>query len=319
MINRFYYSKCTDIEKRIYTIIWKGLSEFQEMIFFERTDAIAELISRVFTMVLYDNPRIFYTSTMGYQIGFFGNLYYLKPKYFFSLHAVLELQSWIDERLDEICKPIRYLEDTFSKEIYIHNYLIKNVKYSKVEVSQPVNAYTIAGALLENRSVCSGVALTFKLFMDYLDIPCIVAIGDITIGEEKPEKHAWNIVCIENDYYQIDVTWDFFEENGERIIRYDYFNLTLEEMYTYRVPDYEYPKCTHREFNYFYYLDAIVYSPEELRVYVSDRIKKRERIIYFKYMFDFNGMKNNLNKYLRGMNYRYSWVNEMEHTILIMR
>ena len=322
MINRFYFSTCDEIEKQLYEVIWSGLADFKEIILFKGIVTSSGVISKVFKKVLYDNPRIFYTNLQGYVIGTMGGVHYLKPKYFFSLQAVIELQSWIDERLNEICSSIQNIEDTFSKEIFIHNYLITNVKYSDSAVSQPANAYTIAGTLLENNSVCAGVALTFKLLMDYLDIPCIVATGVATNSSGKTEGHAWNVVCIGGDYYQIDVTWDLIEEKYKRVIKYDYFNLTSQEMYISRTPDYEYPICNQREYNYFYYMKAIIYSAAELQEFMTKKIINGEKNIYFKYMFDFGGMKENLKSYLRKTclvgRYIY-WINEMQHTVFIMR
>ncbi len=80
--------------------------------------------------------------------------------------------------------------------------------------------------------------------------------------------------------------------------------------------------CDQREFNYLYYMNAIVNSPDELRAFISEKIAKGERNIYYKYMFDINGMKRNLNKYLQNTpltgSYSY-WINEREHTVYIMR
>ena len=220
MINKFYYSVCNEIERSIYTKIWEGLSVYKAVISFDGRIAKPDTVSKVFKMVLYDNPRIFYTSTQGYLVGHVGYNTYLKPKYFFPLNAVLELQNWLDERIEEICSPIRFLDDDFAKEIFVYNYLIENVTYSTSAVAQPINAYTVAGTLLENNSVCAGVALSFKLLMDYLEIPCIVATGVATNSVGHTEKHAWNIVYIEGAYYQADITWDLLGETKGRIIKY---------------------------------------------------------------------------------------------------
>lgn len=242
MINRYYHYICSDFEKEIYATIFGGLIEYQEIISFDNSLYITPaLIRQIFKMVLYDNPRLFYTSTQGYQITVNSSKLFLIPKYFFGLQATLELQKWLDERISEICNPIVDVKDEFLKEIYIHNYLTKNIRYSHSAVAQSINAYTVVGALLENNSVCAGIALSFKLLMDYLNIPCIVTTGTATNDAGITERHAWNIVYVENACYQIDVTWDLLDGQNERVINYDYFNLTTSEMYKTRVADYEYP------------------------------------------------------------------------------
>ena len=279
-------------------------------------------IGTIFGMVLYDNPQIFYTSTQGYRIEQTELTIILKPKYFFPLQSVFKLQNLLNESVANICAPITDIEDDFSKEIYIHNYLTQNVKYSKTDVAQPINAYTVAGTLLEGNSVCAGIALSFKLLMDYLDIPCIVATGVATNNDGHTERHAWNLAYIGDFYYQIDVTWDLLDGENERVIKYDYFNLTSQEMYRSRIPDYEYPLCIDSFFNYFSYMNAIVYSPSELILFISNKILQGEQRIYFKYAFDFDTMKEKLKRYLNQIpllgKYRY-WINETVHTVFLIK
>lgn len=311
------------MEKEIYATLLEGLIDYQDTIYLSSNLVTTpDIVSKVFKMVLYDNPKIFYTSTQGYAIGHNESAFFLQPKYFFSLQATIELQEWLDEKVSEICQPIMDINDDFAKEIYVHNYLIENVRYSSLAVAQPINAYTVAGTLLENNSVCAGVALSFKLIMDYLDIPCIAATGTATNSAGHTERHAWNVVYIENSYYQIDVTWDLLNEYNERLIKYDYFNLTTQDMYQSRVPDYEYPCCNSNQHNYFYYMEAQVRSPSELISFVSLKVMQGEKRIYLQYAFDFMSMKNNITHYLRKVSgigrYKY-WINETSHTVFIMR
>lgn len=120
MITRYYHYICSDLEKEIYVIILDGLMEYQEIISFDNSGCVSPaLLGQIFKMVLYDNPRIFYTSTDGYQICVSSSKLFLIPKYFFGLQAVLELQKWLDERIVEICRPIIDVKDDYSKEIYI--------------------------------------------------------------------------------------------------------------------------------------------------------------------------------------------------------
>lgn len=209
-----------------------------------------------------------------------------------------------------------------TRKKYIYNYLVENIRYSHSAVVQPINAYTVAGTLLENNAVCAGIALSFKLLMDYLNIPCIVAIGTATNNVGITERHAWNIVYVDGAYYHTDVTWDLLDGQNDRVIKYDYFNLTTSEMYKTRVADYKYPICIESKCNYFFYMNAIISSPEELLSFVSNYIWKGETRIYFKYTFDCSEMRNNIRNYLKKTlrigRYKY-WVNEEMKTVFILR
>ena len=68
------------------------------------------------------------------------------------------------------------------------------------------------------RTVCAGYARAFQYLLQQLEIPCYYCTGN------AGENHAWDIVRIGGEYYNVDVTWDDTEEIG-----YDYFNKTDAE------------------------------------------------------------------------------------------
>ena len=54
--------------------------------------------------------------------------------------------------------------------------------------------------------MCVGYATTFRMFMQMMDIECMV--------EHNTEKyHSWDLVKIDGDWYQIDATWDDSNDN----------------------------------------------------------------------------------------------------------
>lgn len=63
MDNRYYYSICNELEKDIYTCILEGLLDYQDIIYINSHYPITSaMVGTIFKMVLYDNPKIFYTS-----------------------------------------------------------------------------------------------------------------------------------------------------------------------------------------------------------------------------------------------------------------
>ena len=99
----------------------------------------------------------------------------------------------------------------YKKEKYVHDKLIEKVSYHLgAEMNQSVYS-----ALVNGQTVCAGYARAFQYLMQQLGIPCYYCTG--YAGEE----HAWNIVALDDGYYNVDVTWD--DSDGGR---YDYFNKT---------------------------------------------------------------------------------------------
>lgn len=168
----------------------------------------------------YDNPDVFYID--------FGKLYLnietttrgksVTYKVFIDEgdnenYLIQEFSSKqeIDEALSEINNINQYFiqnkkEDTYSNIKIVHDYLVDSIEYEKT--SSEKNVYNLYGALVNKRCVCEGYAKAFKYLMDELDIPCTIVIGEATNSDGVTEKHAWNYVQIDEQWYAIDCTWD---------------------------------------------------------------------------------------------------------------
>ncbi len=119
------------------------------------------------------------------------------------------------------------------KEKAIHDYLCINMDYDIPAVDDESKADPDAdnpyGMLVGHYGICSGYASTFKLFMDCLDIECIIVEGKANGLEED---HAWNKVHIDGKWYNVDVTWDdpvYYDEQGNVVTEswdenYQFFN-----------------------------------------------------------------------------------------------
>lgn len=86
----------------------------------------------------------------------------------------------------------------------IHDYIIKTVRY---EINNNYDIYTARGALINKVAVCQGYALGFKALCDEAGIKCEMIYGTGTSGGQSI-SHAWNVVCVDGQWYQIDTTWD---------------------------------------------------------------------------------------------------------------
>lgn len=118
-----------------------------------------------------------------------------------------------------------YTENSLSdyeNELAIHDYLVKNLTYD-LSVGANYNAYD---ALINKKSVCGGYAECFMTFMMLLDIPC-----HTISGTGQREEHIWNIVCLDGQWYHVDVTWDdpINEIEDNTFANHTYFNITEAE------------------------------------------------------------------------------------------
>lgn len=111
----------------------------------------------------------------------------------------------IEKKKEEIIKDLKD-KNSVAKVLNIHNWLVDNLQY---DVSMKrTNNNNIYGALIEKNVVCEGYAKAFKYLLDELDVPCVIICGEVIDESGNMQKHAWNEVYLNGNWYAIDVTWD---------------------------------------------------------------------------------------------------------------
>lgn len=131
---------------------------------------------------------------------------------------------------NEILSQVQNLS-VYEKEVRLHDILIERVEYEK-GADKNQSAYS---ALVDGKSVCAGYARAYQYLMQRMGIPCFYCTG------YAGQDHAWNIVGLDDGYYNVDVTWDD-TEGGQ----YDYFNKTDEayaDTHVRRELSVNLPKC----------------------------------------------------------------------------
>jgi transglutaminase/protease-like cytokinesis protein 3 len=105
-------------------------------------------------------------------------------------HMVQRFVTFIPEVLDDA-----------SKVALIHDVLTQNITY-KLSDKNPLQ-YTVTGILIQKSGVCMGIAQTYHILLNAVDIP-----NKVVIGYGSKELHAWNQVKIDQYWYHVDVTWN---------------------------------------------------------------------------------------------------------------
>lgn len=110
------------------------------------------------------------------------------------------VQRGIKEALATVDENMSYLE----KAIVLHDYLVVNCEYDKENLDAgtvPNESHTIYGVFAKRIAVCDGYALAYKYLLKQVGIDCYMVTSDSM-------KHAWNMIVLDGQYYQVDVTWD---------------------------------------------------------------------------------------------------------------
>lgn len=81
----------------------------------------------------------------------------------------------------------------------VHDWICNTVEYDYDTVIGKASRHSGYNALFEHLAVCDGYATLFQKYMEKMGILCYVVTGD---------NHAWNIVFVNGQWYQVDCTWD---------------------------------------------------------------------------------------------------------------
>lgn len=160
------------------------------------------------------------------------------------------LQEKTNQIVAQVIKP--NMKD-YEKELALHDYLVTHSTYDKrlFTGNMPDESYTDYGVLIKGTGVCEGYAKAMKRLLDAVGIETIVAIGEAKDGEEWI-GHAWNIIKIEEQYYQLDPTWDDpITSDGKDVLRHSYFNITDKQISKDHRWDGNYPTCNSTTYNYY--------------------------------------------------------------------
>lgn len=104
----------------------------------------------------------------------------------------------------------------------INQYLCDNVYYpDEPYISDDFTPY---GVFVSGRAVCDGYARATKILADYCNLECYYVSGYCNSSSGTSGGHAWNLVKIDGQYYQLDVTWNDCGQSD------DYFLVTDDFM-----------------------------------------------------------------------------------------
>lgn len=203
-----YYAMLDDRGKHIYRQIYANTNELYSA--FMPVEQIAtDQLKDVFSAVYNDHPELFWLET-AYSCKYMsdGRCVEIDLKFNRTAQNIDDARAGFEESARQIVSEAQNLSGDYEKEKFVHDKLIERVSYQLgAEMNQ--SAYS---ALVNGQTVCAGYARAFQYLMQQLGIPCYYCMG--YAGEE----HAWNIVALDDGYYNVDVTWDDSEWGRSRFL-----------------------------------------------------------------------------------------------------
>lgn len=222
-------------------------------------------------------------STITYNFTYSPNYRIMRAVEDSSLRAVLtseELAALMRAYAitDEIITPDM---TDYEKELAIHDYIISNYQYDVAALKNPQNnvlrTHSITGMLIDGKGVCEAYSNTFMLLCRISGLNCTLATGTL-----DGTKHQWNIIELNGEYYNVDLTSDDPVPDKQGRTRYGYFNLSDSELAKTHIADDNNTKCTGERYNYYSYNNLTVSGREDLLLLLNDKLDRGIRDITFK-------------------------------------
>lgn len=252
----YAYQLISEELKPLYHEILKVLEDQLEKI--EINTISIEDMDYIFRCVLNDHPELFYVEGYVYtkhtrqeeirRIEFSGN-------YTMDKEESVVVQNEIDKVVNNFLLGISVADDEYTKVKYVYDYLINQTQYN-LEAKDNQN---IISVFLNGQSVCQGYAKAMQYLLTELEMESTLIIGTVTSGE----RHAWNLVRVNDAYYYVDSTWgdasyvfdtvDAETKISNNTINYDYLCVTTEQLLkTHQINNVvPVPECIESKDNYY--------------------------------------------------------------------
>ena len=148
----------------------------------------------------------------------FTGIFSLVLTYSLVYHSTSAQEQMVDQQVKNVLDQLNvYDQDDYHKVCAIYDYICKTVYYDHDGLNAGDDiVYSAYAALINKKSVCQGYANLFYRLALELGVDCRIIAGT---GNGGP--HAWNIVKLDGQYYNLDATWDAVRKQSGQ--KYDYF------------------------------------------------------------------------------------------------
>ena len=167
----------------------------------------------------------------------------------------------------------------YEKELAVHEWMTSEVQKESGQLtvipSTTADSDNPYGVLKYHNALCVGYATTFRLFMQMMDIPCMVV--------HNPDRyHSWNLVQLDGEWYHTDIYFDV--ENG------NYTNFNMSDTMCSRSHDWNtefFPAANGIKYNYGYQNRTMVNDIYEIPAMFKAALDEKKGELYLGFTPEF--------------------------------
>lgn len=229
-----YYHMLNDKGQTLYRQLYANAMA-QNKTFAPVVKAKSKEIENAFSCLLNDHPELFWVDTSYYyEYDHNGDVIQFNFDFYKQFPNITAARDTFENTAEGMVAGARSLPTDYEKELYVHDLINYKLSYKYNPLDQ--SAYS---SIVQDKTVCAGYARCFQYLCQKLGIPCYNCTG-----WGGNERHAWNIILLDDGYHNVDCTWD------DSLRSYDYFNLSDAENDSHRRMDYSVylPPCVSSQY-----------------------------------------------------------------------
>lgn len=212
-----YYGMLTENEKKLYKQIYAHMLKVKDS-FVPYIEVNVSEVKKTFEALYNDHPEIFWVdTTYTYKYTSSNKCVQIDLSYNDTVKDLENNKKRFNNEVNKIIAGAKKYKTNYEREKYVHDILVTTIKYDKTATMNQ-SAYS---ALINKNTICAGYARAFQYILIKLGIPTYYVVGQSTVN------HAWNMVKLDDGYYNVDLTWD-----NSDLTRYKYFNKTDNDFST---------------------------------------------------------------------------------------
>ena len=253
----YYYENLNPVAKEIYDLMYQvaqdpvseGNIGFMMTDMDPNGDEFYHEFNVAYRAICLDHPELFWLYQNEAEICYsseavnYGGFYIVYIRMYEPFYAFEEQMNAFNEATAAFLKDINMVQPQYNIIRQVHDKLLDLVNYNDPVFerifSGPDLAHTAYGCLVADSSgiphyaVCDGYSLAFEYLLHQCGIDAIVLLGLAGGDESDAGGHAWNMVKMDGEWYEVDSTWN---DSGSRLdnliegsIDYTYTNEALSD------------------------------------------------------------------------------------------
>jgi len=205
-------------------------------------------------------PDLFYADLSGYICDYSTRLV-KSLKITYNALNTTDAKAAYENAINDALLFVNDKMSDLQKTLALHDYLVKNTVYDETTTLDSHSAYS---ALVSKVAVCDGYA---KAFSDLLS-RCGI---ENYLVRSTSMNHVWNHVYINEQWYNVDVTWDDPTPDRGNNVSYKFFMLSDEAMLQKEHNDWTaYYQCTDTTYDHaLYWKDTYNKMPKETDIFTD--------------------------------------------------